>query len=70
MYRKNLIQESKLNFILNAIHGSEDQIVDMEGSRQAFKEIIPLARSGNYFEIDNTGHEINEKVIKKILELI
>ncbi|OUR97123.1 hypothetical protein A9Q84_12400 [Halobacteriovorax marinus] len=61
--------KEKLNFSLFAIHGSKDNMVEMENSKNHFDKLKERVQNSQYIILDDLGHTLTNEFIEKTVEL-
>ena len=67
---KHLMLPEKLPFVISNICGEDDEIVDPKNCQNSHKMMIKQGNTGEFILLSETGHQINNKIVKTVLDTL
>ena len=67
---KHLMLPRKLPFVISNICGEDDEIVDPKNCQNSHKLMIKQGNTGEFILLSETGHQINNKIVKTVLDTL
>lgn len=68
-FRSEKLKE-KLSFRLDAIHGEDDQLVDLPRAKSCFDEIIGRGNRGEFIKVKGLGHDVDTSALRAVSSLL
>lgn len=59
-----------LQFRMDAIHGVQDATVDPVGAQTAHAKLVAEGVKGDFYQLEDTGHEVNEAMRAKLAQIL